>query len=67
MREIWRCMDCGEQDFDPVTRYTSYESYYGVSCLFSNSTPLQIDVCPFCGSDNIEQVYIIDEDEEEEE
>jgi len=49
------CDNC-EREFDePYDVHTTYESYYGVSSLFPNSTPMTLAVCPYCGSDDIRE------------
>lgn len=58
-----KCNDCDKTFNEPDTFKTSYESYYGVSGEFVDSTPLTIEVCPYCGSDDI--VEEPDEDEDE--
>ena len=60
----WECQDCGKRFDDPEIRHTTYESYYGVSNMFENSTDLELYICPCCGSEDIKEFY---EDEEEEE
>jgi predicted Zn-ribbon and HTH transcriptional regulator len=61
------CNACGEVfDKDDVNKITTtYESYYGVSDLFPNSTRMTYSVCPYCGSEDIED-FIYREDEETE-
>ena len=60
---MWHCFNCDEDFSDPSEEHTTYERYYGVSGEFRNHTPMIISVCPYCGSDEIEEV---NEDEEEE-
>lgn len=57
---MWRCYNCGEDFSDPSTEHTTYERYYGVSGEFGNHTPISLEVCPYCGSDEIEEM---DDDE----
>lgn len=57
------CNDCGETFMKPDVIRTTYESYYGVEGEFPNSTPCTLEVCPYCGSEDIDEE---DEDEEEE-
>lgn len=47
------CMDCGLWFIEPQVVKTTYESMYGVSDLFPDSTPTSYDVCPRCGSEEI--------------
>ena len=60
---MYHCFNCNEDFYEPGKVHTTYERYYGVSGEFRNHTPMIISVCPYCGSDEIEEV---DEDEEEE-
>lgn len=50
-----KCNDCNRSFDEPNEKETTYENYYGVSSEFSDSTPLTIEVCPYCGSDDIEE------------
>jgi hypothetical protein len=58
---MYRCDYCRREFDEPKTIHTTYESLYGVSGLFGNSTPCSYDVCPYCGDEDIEEV---EEDEE---
>lgn len=48
------CNNCKKEFFEFKKIKTTYESYYGVASEFPNSTPLELKVCPFCDSDDIE-------------
>ena len=50
-----RCNNCGQEFEEPREIKTSYESYYGVASMFGNSTPLYLDVCPYCGDEDVEE------------
>lgn len=54
-RRKMKCNDCNRSFDEPSEKETSYENYYGVSSEFSDSTPLTIEVCPYCGSEDIEE------------
>lgn len=60
----YRCSCCKNKFSEPETIPTTYESYYGVSDLFSNSTPMDLYVCPICNSDDIDETYWDDEDDD---
>lgn len=60
---MYHCFNCNEDFYEPEKVHTTYERYYGVSDEFRYHTPMTIDVCPYCGSDEIEEM---DDDEEEE-
>lgn len=57
MATYFKCDNCSKifHEDDASTVRTSYESYYGVSHLFPNSTPLSYYVCPYCGDESIEE------------
>lgn len=62
---IYKCLNCGSIFDEPNTIFTTYESYYGVSDLFYNSTSMELDVCPCCDSDDIDEFDEECEDEED--
>lgn len=57
---MYKCLECNAKFEEPVLIKTTYESYYGVSDLQSN-TPLTLELCPNCKNENIEEE--IEEDE----
>lgn len=59
-----KCNNCCKTFEIPRTRKTTYENYYGVESEFRNKTPLIIEMCPYCGDEDIEEE--IEEDEGEE-
>ena len=61
---MFRCLDCGEifEETDEIR--TTYEAYYGVASDFHHHTPMMLEVCPNCHSDNIEDFF--EEDDEDE-
>ena len=61
---MFKCDNCDSIFETPSIYHTSYEEYYGVGHLFSNSTPLELEVCPCCGEDSFEE-YKEEEEEEE--
>lgn len=62
---MWKCLNCGRKFDEPAEQRTTYEAYYGVSSEFSNHTSMTLLVCPYCGSDDIDE-YEEEEEEEEE-
>lgn len=52
---MWCCYNCNEDFYEPDEKSTTYESYYGVASEFESHTPITIEVCPYCGSDEIEE------------
>lgn len=52
---MYKCKECNSKFISPINLHTSYESYYGVTSMFDNKTPLVLDLCPYCDSENIEE------------
>ena len=63
----WRCDSCGEWFDEPLERRSSIEVEYGVSSFFGDSHSCTIDCCPYCDSEDIEEMPDDYEEEEEEE
>lgn len=51
------CTECGHifSEEEAIEVSTTYEAYYGVSDLFSNSTPMTYLICPQCRGDRLEK------------
>ena len=60
----YKCLNCGEIFIKPKIIHTSYEDYYGVSGLFSSRTSLELETCPKCDDEEVEE---FDEDYEDDE
>lgn len=56
------CNECGENFDEPEVEPTTYEDYYGVGSDFIGKNYLEVEICPYCGSEDIDEV---DEDEDE--
>lgn len=52
-----RCERCGAVFDEPESREFCYEDYYGVSSMFPNRNYGHYDVCPECGSEDIDNYY----------
>lgn len=52
---MYKCKQCKAVFNEPYEEKTTYESLYGVSSEFSDSTPLTISSCPYCGSERIKE------------
>ncbi len=63
---MWKCNDCGSIFSEPDSRRFCYEDECGVSSMFSDRHYGEYDVCPYCGSGDIDS-YWEDEDDEFEE
>lgn len=64
----FECINCGwvgeESELD--TEKTTYEKYYGVGGLLGGSHSFTYNVCPLCGSDELKEIYVYEDEEEEE-
>lgn len=61
---MMKCLDCNAIFDEPRIYSTSWEAYYGVGDLFSNSTYLRLELCCNCGSEDIEEIDDIEEEED---
>lgn len=59
---MWVCDNCGAMFDEPELEKDTYENYFGVGSMFSNSHSMTLEVCPMCGSEDIAS-YCEDEDE----
>lgn len=50
---MYICCNCEKKFLEPRTKETTYEAYLGVSV--PTHTYLLLELCPFCGSDEIEE------------
>lgn len=60
---MYQCNNCDEHFVEPSVLETSYESFYGIETFFNGSTPLSLDVCPYCGDEDI--IEILEKEEED--
>ena len=51
---MWVCDNCGAMFDEPKEQREAYEDYYGVSSMFSDRHYFTMEVCPSCGSEDIE-------------
>lgn len=58
---MYICEECGCVFDDPLRVNTTYESFYGVSDSFDSSTPMELNLCPNCRSEEYKEV---EEDEQ---
>lgn len=61
---MYVCELCGSVFSDPERVKYCYEDYNGVSSMFPNSNYGYYDVCPYCGSEEIDN-YFEEEDDED--
>lgn len=52
---MWKCNNCECTFEEPMTFYTTYETFYGIGDMFASSTPLELLVCPHCGDEDIQE------------
>ena len=64
---MYRCNKCKEIFDELEIEETTYESYYGVSDLFPNSTYLILHKCTMCHEENDYKYFNEEENEDEEE
>lgn len=56
---MYWCYNCEKRFEDPIEKHTTYENYYGLET--PQHTPLTLCLCPYCGSEEIEEE--VEEDE----
>lgn len=61
---MYKCYHCCEIFGEPDYEEICMEDYYGVASQFSNYNYRSVSVCPYCGSEEIEEVLDDYEDEE---
>lgn len=64
---MYRCVDCDCIFEEPIVQRMSYEDFYGVSSMFDTSTPMELNVCPNCSSEYIEENFELKEYDENDE
>lgn len=62
---MYVCNECNEEFDYPITVKTSLEGYYGVSSLFSNHHRMLLEVCPYCESEDFEEINEDFDDEDD--
>lgn len=62
---MMKCRDCKATFNESKIKQTTYENYYGVSSEFLHNNPLNLAVCPYCESEDIEETLICEICEEE--
>lgn len=53
---MYYCENCKSEFEEPIKEKTSFENYYGVDHLFSDSHDFTLEKCPHCGSEEIEEM-----------
>ena len=57
---MYKCMCCKKVFLEPLRDETTYEMYLGID---GGNTPLTVYKCPYCGSEDINEINMEDEDE----
>ena len=53
---MYKCECCGKYFAEPEIKKNTYENYFGVSAMFSSSNSFNMPVCPYCESDQIDEL-----------
>lgn len=53
---MYRCLNCEELFEEPETKNIIAEEYLGVSHLLQGYTRMNIDVCPCCNDEDLEEL-----------
>lgn len=51
---MFKCDNCHKEFEEPKTKRTTYEAYYGLDDGYH--TPCIIELCPYCKSEDFEEV-----------
>ena len=54
---MYKCNECEEKFTEPVTEETTWEMFYGID---GGHTPLTLYKCPYCGSEDVSEIEIVD-------
>jgi len=54
------CTNCNKEFDEPRIEKTTYEDYFGVVNEFKNHHSMNLEKCPYCGSDEIEEMETCD-------
>lgn len=57
---MYKCNECDETFVEPTVDETTYETYLGID---GGNTRLLLYKCPYCGSEDISEINMEDEDE----
>lgn len=53
---MYKCNNCRSEFEEPSTKNIIAEEHLGISNLFQTRTRLDIDVCPNCGDEDLEEI-----------
>ena len=57
---MYYCENCKNEFDEPVQQYVTTESYYGVDSLLDERIVKLVQLCPHCGSEEIEEMGTCD-------
>lgn len=53
---MYYCENCREEFDEPRIEKTTYEDFYEIGAEFPNKTEMNLEKCPYCGSDEFEEM-----------
>lgn len=53
---MYKCNHCKKEFEETKVITTTYEYYYGVSHLFEDSHIMSYEVCPYCHSEDFDEI-----------
>ncbi len=57
---MWECNDCYNEFEKPIFKKIEFEKEFGITQLFQTSHQVNMEICPICGSSNIEEMQECD-------
>lgn len=57
---MYYCMNCKNEFEEPKIEKTTYEEFYGVENEFAEHHSMNLEVCPYCGADEFEEMTTCD-------
>jgi len=55
---IYRCNECGKHFNKSASRESTFENEYGLRSEFTSRTPCYTPICPYCKSEDWEEVTL---------
>lgn len=57
---MFYCDNCKNEFEEPKKEKTTYEAYYGVDDKFADKHEMSLEKCPYCGSEDFEEMPTCD-------
>lgn len=57
---MYYCEHCGQEFEEPKIEKTTYEDFYGVGDQFQDKHDMNLEKCPYCGSDEFVEMQACD-------